>query len=100
MQFICHLNLRSESADRQVLTADLVQAEIQRIHQLLGAGTIRHAWKKADAVAVVLALDVADEAECRDVIGALPFSIAGILGVEIVSQVEPYVDGFPERGAH
>jgi muconolactone delta-isomerase len=96
MEFLCHLKLPTEALERKVLAADLVQSEIQGIHQLLAAGTIRHAWKRTDAVAVVLLVDVASEAECHALIESLPFSVAGILVVEFVLRVEPYLDVYPE----
>jgi muconolactone delta-isomerase len=99
MEFLCHLKLRTESLERKVLVADLVQSEIRSIHELFAARTIRHAWKRADAIAVVLLLNVASEAECHAIIEALPFSVAGILVTEFVLRVEPYLDVYPERPA-
>jgi muconolactone delta-isomerase len=97
MDFLCHLCLRTKTAPRSILTADLVQSEILKIHQLLVAGTIRHAWKKADELAVIFLFDAANEEDCRAIIASLPFSVAGILGIQFVIEVKPYLDVYPER---
>jgi muconolactone delta-isomerase len=99
MEFLCHLSIRTESAERNELTADLVRFEIQSIHELLAAGTIRHAWKRTDAVAIVFLVDAASEEECRAMIESLPFSVAGILDTVFVLPVEPYLDVYPEPAA-
>jgi hypothetical protein len=97
MDFLCHLCLRTKTAPRSILTAELVQSEIVKIHELLVAGTIRQAWKKADALAVILLMEAANEADCRAIIASLPFSIAGVLGIQFIIEVQPYLDVYPER---
>ena len=62
---------------------------------MLASGKIRQAWKKNDGLAVVLLFETSDEAECRAQIGNLPFSQAGVLQIEIIVPVEPYLDVFP-----
>jgi len=96
MDFLCHLCLRTKSAPRDVLTADLVRDEIESIHQLIAAGTIRQAWKKAEEVAVVLVVEAANEEDCRAIIRTLPFAVAGILGIEFIYAVQRYLDVYPE----
>lgn len=96
MQFFFLLRLRTESADREILTKELVRAEIKAIHALLASGAIQQAWKIVDSVSIVLRFDRSSEAECRAVIDALPFNEAGILEVQMVVPVEPYLDVYPD----
>jgi hypothetical protein len=97
MEFLCHLCLRTKTAPRSILTADLVQSEIVKIHELLVAGTIRQAWKKADELAVILLVGAANEEDCRAIIRSLPFSVAGVMGIQFIIEVQPYLDVYPER---
>jgi hypothetical protein len=97
MQFLTHLRLRSEAAHRDILTPQLVRQEIDRVHELLDSGTVSKAWKIRDSVAIVLQIEADSEAECRSILATLPFSCAGVLEIEMVVPVEPYIDAFPVR---
>ncbi|MGA2886810.1 MAG: hypothetical protein ABSE51_02085 [Terracidiphilus sp.] len=95
MQLFFLLRLRTESADREILTPKLVESEIKRVQALLARGTIRDAWKRSDGVSVVLLFDGKTEVECQAVINTLPFSQAGILEIQMVVPVDPYLDIYP-----
>ena len=65
------------------------------MHEMLISGKVQNAWKRRDGVAVVLLFETSDEGECRALIGTLPFSQAGVLEIETLVPVEPYLDVFP-----
>lgn len=97
MILFSHLRLRSESVPPEILTPELIKLEIKRIHELLAAGTILDAWKRVDSVAILVLFEVSSEEKCRAIIGTLPFCIAGILDIEMIVAVQPYVDVFPNQ---
>jgi muconolactone delta-isomerase len=96
MLFFVSLRLRSESAPPETLTPALVKREVQRIHELLASGIVVNAWKRTEGIAIVLLLEVANEVACRAVLGALPSSQAGVLEIEMIVAVEPYLDVYPD----
>ena len=67
------------------------------MHELLDSGTVRKAWKRRDSVAIILLIEADSEDRCRSVLATLPFSDAGVLEVEMIAPVEPYIDAFPVR---
>jgi muconolactone delta-isomerase len=97
MQFLSLLRLRTEAAHREVLTPQLVRQEIERVHELLDSGTVREAWKRRDGVAIILLVEADSEDQCRSILATLPFSDAGVLEIEMLAPVEPYIDAFPAR---
>ena len=95
MQHFFLLGLQSESARRYTLTPELVQQEIECVQKLLKSGMVRASWKRSDAVSIALLFDELSEAMCRSIIETLPFSKAGILEIQMVAPVEPYLDVYP-----
>jgi muconolactone delta-isomerase len=96
MQFIVLLGIQTQLVRREVLTAELVRLEIQMVKELLAAGTVRQAWKRVDGHSVVLLLEALSEPECRAVLANLPFSTAGILDIQMVAPVEPYLEVYSD----
>jgi muconolactone delta-isomerase len=96
MQFIVLLGIQTRSVRREVLTAELVSLEIQMVKELLAAGTVRQAWKRADSHSVVLLLEALSEPACRAILAGLPFSTAGILDIQTIAPVEPYLEVYSE----
>jgi muconolactone delta-isomerase len=92
MEFFVHLGIRTRSVRADVLNAKLVRLEIEAVKKLLALGTVRQAWKRADAHSVVLLVEALSESECRAVLATLPFSKAEILDIQMIAPVEPYLD--------
>ncbi|MGB6687154.1 MAG: muconolactone Delta-isomerase family protein [Terracidiphilus sp.] len=97
MRFLSLLRLRTEAAHRDIVTPQLVRQEIDRVHELLVSGTVREAWKIRDSIAIFLLVEADSEDQCRSILATLPFSDAGVLEIEMVVPVEPYIDAFPVR---
>jgi hypothetical protein len=95
MQHFFLLRLRSGSAQRDTLTPELVGQEIECVQRLLKSGIVHAAWKRTDSVSIALLFDGLNEAMCRGVIETLPFSKAGILEIQMVVPMEPYLDVYP-----
>jgi len=95
MQHFFLLRLQSESAQRDTLTPELVRQEVESVQQLLKSGIVRAAWKRTDSVSIALLFDGLTEAVCRSIIETLPFSKAGIVEIQMVMPVEPYLDVYP-----
>ncbi len=95
MQFLFLLNLRSEGATVQVLTPELIKLEIATVKKGLASGTIGDAWMRKDQIGIIVLFDGLTEAECRSVVGALPFSKAKVLEIEKVIPVEPFLKSYP-----
>ena len=96
MQFHVLLGIRARSVRREILNSKLVGLEIQAVKELLIAGTVRQAWKRADCHCVVLLIAAFSEQECRAILAALPFSKAGILDIQLIAPVEPYSEVYPD----
>jgi hypothetical protein len=92
MLFFVHLRLRTESAHRETVTPELVTLQIQHIHELLASGIVSNAWRRIEGVAIVMLMESTSEVDCRAILDALPFSQAGVNDIELVAQVEPYLD--------
>jgi muconolactone delta-isomerase len=95
MEFIVHLGIRTQSVRADVLNAELVRLEIEAVKGLLASSKIRQAWKRADAHSVLLLVEALSESECRAVLATLPFSKAGILDIQMIAPVQPYLDVYP-----
>jgi hypothetical protein len=95
MQHFFLLRLRSESAQRDTLTPELVRQEIECIQKLLKSGILHAAWKRTDSVSIALLFDGLSEAVCHSIIETLPFSKAGVIEIQMVVPVEPYLDVYP-----
>jgi hypothetical protein len=67
------------------------------VKDLLTAGTVRQAWKRTDGHSVVLLVEALGEPECRGVLAKLPFGEGGILDIQLVVPVEPYLEAFPDQ---
>ena len=91
MQFFVHLGVQARVIRRGTLTPELIGLEIGRVKEMLVAGTISQAWKREDCHYVVLLIDAFDEQGCRGVLATLPFSKAGILDIQLIAPVEPYL---------
>jgi hypothetical protein len=89
MQFFVHLGIRERSVGRDVLTAELVSHEINEVKELLTSGTVLQAWKRKHCV--VLLLEALSDPECRAVLATLPFSKAGVLDIQMIVPVEPFL---------
>jgi hypothetical protein len=96
MQFLVLLGIRARSVRREILTAQLVQLEIQAVKELLKSGVVGQAWKRQDCHCVVLLLHAFSEQECRATLARLPFSKTGILDIQLIAPVEPYTEAFPD----
>lgn len=96
MLFFVHLGIQVHSPLREVLTAELISREIKGVKELLTAGTVCHAWKRGDCQCVILLFDAADEEECRAALAALPFAKAGILDIQLIAQVEPFLEVYAD----
>jgi hypothetical protein len=92
MQFLVHLGIRERAVGREVLTAELVSHEIKEMKDLLASGTVLQAWKREDCHCVVLLLESLSDLECRAVLARLPFSKAGVLDIQLIVPVEPYLE--------
>jgi hypothetical protein len=95
MQHFFLLRLNSESAQRDTLTPELVRQEVECIQRLLKSGMVHSAWKRTDSVSIALLFDDLSEAVCRSIIETLPFSKAGVIEIQMVAPVEPYLDVYP-----
>jgi muconolactone delta-isomerase len=98
MQFLTFLNLREGSLRSGVLTPELVLHEVQQMKELHSAGIVLDAWKRSEMKGVVVLFEATMEEDCRAVIATLPFRQAGILIIEEIMPVEPYLEAFPEPG--
>ena len=98
MLFLVHLGIRERTLRREVLTAELVTLEINKVKELLTTGIVLHAWKRTDAISIVLLIEALSDPGCRAVLAALPFSMAGILDIQMIVPVEPYLDVYPDQG--
>jgi muconolactone delta-isomerase len=96
MLFISMLRLRTESASRETLTPELVKQEMQRMHELIAAGIIRHAWKRNDGLSIIVVIEAASEAASRAIVASLPFNKANFLDIELSVGVMPYLEVYPE----
>jgi muconolactone delta-isomerase len=97
MQFFVHLGVRERSVSRDVLTAELVSHEIKEVKDLLTSGTVLQAWKREDCHCVVLLLEVLSDPACRAVLARLPFSKAGVLDIQLIVPVEPFLDVYSDQ---
>jgi muconolactone delta-isomerase len=80
---------------QETLTLELVRLEVERIKELLAHGIVVDAWRRFDKIGIVLLLEAENEAECRELLAALPFGLAGVLDVELIMRVEPYREVYP-----
>ena len=96
MQFIVNLGIQTRSIPKEILNEDLVGLEIQTVKQMLDSGKVHQAWRRLDCHCVVLLLDAFNEQECRAVLAGLPFSKAGILDIQLIAPVEPYIEVYPD----
>jgi hypothetical protein len=96
MQFLVLLGIQARSAHREILTAQLVQLEIQAVNGLLESGAVSQAWKRQDCPCVALLLHAFNEQECRAILAGLPFSKAGILDIQLIAPVQPYTEVYPD----
>ena len=96
MLFFVHLGIRTKSVARDTLTAELLGYEIHAVKELLASGTVQQAWKRLDCHCVVLLVGAFNEQECRGVLTGLPFAKAGILDIQLIVPVEPYVEVYPD----
>jgi muconolactone delta-isomerase len=99
MQHFVHLSVRTRSVRSEVLTAELISLEITHVKELLAAGTVRQAWKRTEGPSIVLLLEAASDPECRAILAELPFAKAGILDIQMIAAVEPYLQVFPDQPA-
>jgi muconolactone delta-isomerase len=72
-----------------------VKQEIQRMHELIAAGTIRHAWKRNDGLSIIVVMEAASEPAHRAILASLPFNKADFLDVEVSVAVMPYLEAYP-----
>jgi muconolactone delta-isomerase len=95
MQFFVHLGIRTKSVPRETLTTELLGREIETIKELLASGKAQEVWKRVDCHCVILLVCAFSEQECRGVLAGLPFAKAGILDIQLIAPVEPYVEVYP-----
>jgi len=96
MAFFVHLGIQVRFVRQDILTAELLKFEIEAVKELLASGTVRQAWKRADAHSIVLLVEAGSDSECRATLARLPFSKAGILEIQLIVPVEPYLDVYPD----
>jgi muconolactone delta-isomerase len=97
MQFFVHLGIRTKSVPRETLTAELLGLEIQAMKELIASGKAQQVWKRVDCHCVILLVCAFSEQECRGVLAGLPFAKAGILDMQLIVPVEPYVEVYPDQ---
>jgi muconolactone delta-isomerase len=96
MQFLVLLGVKTPLIRTETLSVELIGLEIQAVKQLLSSGVVRQAWRRLDSHAVALLVYAFNEQECRAILSNLPFSKAGILDIQTIVPVQPYLEVYPD----
>jgi len=96
MQFLALTSRDMEQFSVADYTPELIEAEAQRVRQLLMEGTIRQIWRRGDIPGACLLLEAANEVEARSAISTLPLAQRGMLKVAVLTNLIPY-PGFGPR---
>ena len=96
MQFLALSRRRTDVFPPESWTAELIEAEGQRVRELYAAGTIRTIWRRKDTPGAVIVMEAASEEEARTAVASLPLAKRDMLEIVALTQLDPY-PGFAPR---
>jgi muconolactone delta-isomerase len=95
MQFLIVLRRVTEGFAPEQIEA-LLEPEAQAARGLYTEGFTRQIWSRGDIPGAVLLVEAADVEEVKRRLPELPFFKAGMLAVDVITQLKPY-RGFAPR---
>jgi muconolactone delta-isomerase len=90
VQFISVSRRRTEAFPPDAWTAELLEAEAQRVREMYVAGTVRSIWRRKDMPGAVMLIEAANEDEARAAVASLPLAKLGMLEIVVLTALEPY----------
>jgi muconolactone delta-isomerase len=96
VQFLVLSRRRSDVFPPEAWTAELIEAEGQRVRELYAAGIIRTIWRRKDTPGAVIVMEAASEEEAREAVASLPLAKRDMLEIVTLTQLDPY-PGFASR---
>ncbi|HEX7157732.1 MAG TPA: muconolactone Delta-isomerase family protein [Edaphobacter sp.] len=90
MQFISVSRRRTEAFPPDAWTAELLEAEAQRVREMFVAGAVRSIWRRKDMPGAVMLIEAANEDEARASVASLPLAKLGMLEIVVLTALEPY----------
>jgi muconolactone delta-isomerase len=96
VQFLVLSRRRTDIFPPEAWTAELIEAEGQRVRELYTAGIIRTIWRRKDTPGAVIVMEVASEEEAREAAASLPLAKRDMLEIVVLTQLDPY-PGFAPR---
>jgi muconolactone delta-isomerase len=96
MQFLVLTKRRLDLFPAEQWTAELLEAESQRVREMYVAGAVRSIWRRKDIPGAAILFEAASEQEARTLAGSLPLAERGMLEFVVVTELIPY-SGFGPR---